>query len=245
MKFVDCIWEIENIGRRTCEITYDENETFEKELFVSKTRDFEYVVVKVPMNRPDLNIGMTEMGFTLIETQFDISKRFIDFNFEDRLVKRIYPHVTEQRIVSKEEFDNIMEKMTPNMFSTDRIYLDPHFDPECSYRRYANWMKKEFQNQTSLFTKIFYDEVDVGFGMFREIEGNIYGLLGGIYETVQSEGYGLLTSCIEFIIYHKNKQSFKKLFTAISSNNVPMVQIYNYLQFKVDKMTYVFVKHNS
>lgn len=243
MKLVDCIWEIENIGKRTCEIVYENRDVFDASILNNSIENFEYVVVKVPMNHPKINVGLSEMGFVMIETQLSISKRFLEFNFEDRLIKHLYPHVSDQVVSTKEGLDEIIDKMTPDMFSTDRIYLDSHFSHDSSCKRYANWMKTEFYNKSGIIKKIFIDDKEIGFGMTREKGGVTYGLLGGIYESEQSEGYGLLTACSGFITAKKNNCPFKKVFTAISSNNVPMLQIYNYLNFKIDNMTYVFVKH--
>ena len=243
MKIVDCIWEIENIGKRTCEITYQNKDIFELSVLKKTTQDFEYIVVKVPMNHPEINIGLANQGFTMIETQLNISKRFHDFNFEDRLVKHLYPYVSDQVVSTEEELDEIVGKMTSDMFSTDRIYLDSHFSHETSCIRYANWMKTEFKNKSGTIKKILFDGKEIGFGMSREKDGIVYGLLGGIYENDQFEGYGLLTACSGFITAKKSNRPFKKEFTSFSSNNIPMLQIYNYLNFKIDNMTYVFIKH--
>lgn len=243
MVFVDCYWELENIGKRTCEISYEEGETFDEVDFLNKTQGFEYIVVKVPMSQLSINLGLAKLGFVMMETQINISKNYQQFNFEDRLIRILYPHVEEQIVTSGSDFNRILSKITPNMFSTDRIYLDSYFNNDISRKRYTNWMKTEFQNKTSIFKKIIYNGEDVGFGMLREKNGIIHGLLGGVYELKQSEGIGFLTACSGFLTAHKNNTPFKKVVTAISSNNIAMLQIYNYLQFKVDKMTYVFVKH--
>ena len=244
MKFVDCTWEIENIGKRTCEICYEDKEVFNEELLKEKSNAFDYVVVKVPMNNSNINIGLSKMGFAMIETQLNISKKYKDFNFDDRLVKLLYNHVSDCIVTAEDDLNRILMKMTPDMFSTDRIYLDPHFSHDCSCRRYANWMKSEFRENRAIIKIIMYDGIEIGFGMSRGKGGISYGLLGGIYEGVQAEGYGFLTACAGFITAHKSNNPFIKTYTSISSNNLPMLQIYNYLNFKIDSMMYVFVKHN-
>lgn len=245
MVFTDCYWELDNIGKRTCEINYEENEMFAKDEFIEKTRGYEYIVVKVPMCCPSINTSLAHLGFTMMEAQINISKHYKQFNFEDRLIKLLYPNVEEQIISTEYDFQGIIDRITTNMFSTDRIYLDTHFNHDISRKRYTNWMRTEFNKKSSIFKKIIYKGEEVGFCMNREENGVIHGLLGGVYELNQSEGLGLLTACSGFLTAHRNNVPFKKVLTAISSNNVPMMQIYNYLQFKVDKMTYVFVKHNK
>ena len=243
MKFVDCIWEMHNLGERVCEIGVEKDDVFDKRILSDLTEGFQYVVVKVPVNRPDFNFGLSEMGYAMIETQLNISKKYKDFDFEDRLVRRLYPNVYENIVNTEEELEDVLGRVTPNMFSTDRIYLDSHFDRRCSNRRYANWTRSEFKGNKAVIKEIIFEGVKIGFEMYRKKDDIIYGLLGGIYEDEQSEGLGLLTACIGFLTAKKENDPFKKVVTSISANNVPMVQIYNYLNFKIDNMTYVFVKH--
>lgn len=244
MRFVDCIWELKNLGKRVCEISVEDEDVFDEKEIINKTNSYDYVVIKVGMNRPDFNFGLSKLGFTMVETQLSLSKSFKEFNFEDRLVKRLLPYVDEKIVTSHEELDDIIHKITPNMFSTDRIYLDPKFEKHSSMNRYSNWVRTEFESGSSIVKEIIYEDKAIGFGMLRDNKGVLLGLLGGIYEGEQSEGYGLLTACFEYLMAKKNNRSFKKIYTAISSNNYPMVQIYNYLRFKIYGMTYVFVKHN-
>lgn len=245
MKLIDCLWEQKNIGKHTCEIIFNDKESLNKEDFNDKTNSFEYVVVKVPVNNPIINMGLADMGFLFIETQMNISKRYKDFPFEDRLVKQIYPLADIDYVQSSQEFEEIFNRITPNMFITDRIYIDPYFYKEASSQRYKNWLRTEFLRGTSDVTKMIYDGKNVGFGMERTMpDGTKLGLLGGIYEEFQLNGLGLMTASVGFIHAHKTNQPFKVIKTAISSNNIPMMQFYNYLNFKIDSMTYVFVKHN-
>ena len=245
MKIIDCFWEKENIGKRVVEITVEADDVFEKELIAERTTGYDYVVVKVPMNKPEFNFGLSSLGFTIIETQMNISKRYKSFPFEDRLVKQIYPLADIDYVQSPQEFEEIFNRITPNMFITDRIYLDPYFSKEASSQRYKNWLRTEFLRGTSDVTKMIYGGKNVGFGMERTMpDGTKLGLLGGIFEEFQLNGLGLMTASVGFIHAHKTNQPFKVIKTAISSNNVPMMQFYNYLNFRIDSMTYVFVKHN-
>lgn len=90
MQITNCIWEIANLGKRTAELVVSDTDEFCRDEINKVNREFEYVVVKVPMNRPDLNFGLSALGFTLIETQINLSKHLKDFPFDDRLVRQIY-----------------------------------------------------------------------------------------------------------------------------------------------------------
>lgn len=245
MKFTDCFWELANLGERTCEICYEDKDVFDIDYFLEVSSGYDYVVAKVPMNKPLFNIGLCDLGFSMIETQINISKKYEDFNFEDRLARYMLKHVDQTIVKCKKDVEDILDRISPDMFSTDRIYLDPFFDRDFSRKRYSNWIRTEFSNQTAIITKTIYDGKEVGFGMYRDCDGVHIGLLGGVFESEQSEGLGLLTGCVGFLVGKKYNRPFKQLKTSISSNNVPMVEIYNYLNFKVDNMVYVFVKHNN
>ncbi len=246
MKVIDCYWELSNLSEKVVEIIIEKNDVPNLEKLNEIVSKYQYAVVKVPMNMPMFNIGLASSGFFLIETQLNISKRYKDFNFEDKLIRKIYPHIHSEIVNSYEALDDLLSKITPDMYSTDRIYLDPHFDHSKSSQRYINWIRTEFENNKGIVTKTFYDDKNVGFSLYRLNEqGVIHGLLGGVFEEYQDSGLGLMTASAKFIVAHKDNNPFKVIHTTISSNNVPMMQFYNYLHFKVDSMTYVFVKHNK
>ena len=246
MKVIDCYWEFDNFGEKVAEVVVENHDVFDRTEFQNINSNYQYVVVKVPMNMLSFNFGLTEMGYTMIETQINISKRYKDFNFEDRLVKNVFPHVSTTRISTREELEDIISKITPDMFSTDRIYLDPYFSHEVSSKRYINWMRTDFDKGKAIIVKTFYDDINVGFSFTHiDDDGTKHGLLGGIYEEYQDMGLGIMTAGLAFIMAKKNHSEFKVLRTAISSNNPHVWQFYNYLGFKIDKMSYVFVKHNK
>ena len=85
MKIIDCYWELKNLGEKTAEVMVEKKDSFQRDVFEDVNHKFSYVVVKVPMNMMGFNFGLSSMGFTMIETQINISKRYKKFNFEDKL----------------------------------------------------------------------------------------------------------------------------------------------------------------
>lgn len=246
MEIVNCTWELNNLGEKTVEITINEGDVFDKNEVLNVIKDYEYVVVKVPMNMPQFNYGLSQMGFTIIETQITISMKFKDFPWNDKLVNLIYPNYYSTKIETRDELEEVLGRMTPSMFKTDRIYLDPHFAHEQSCLRYKNWVRTEFEKGTADITKTFYRGDNVGFRMGRYQEDGMYkGLLAGIFEGYQEEGLGLLTVCACFLNAKKQNQNFRIHRSCISSNNRPMVQWCNYLNYDFYRMAYVFVRHNN
>lgn len=246
MIVVDCPWEIRNLGKKVLEITIEPNDQFDSNQISNIIDGSGYVVIKVPVNMPCFNMGLSQLGYTMIETQITLSKKLKDFPFEDRLIKQIYPYVSAQIVSTRSEIEDVLNKITPNMFSTDRIYLDPSFNHEMSCTRYKNWIKDEFEKGETELLKIFFGKENVGFSMGRNLaDGTHMGLLGGIYEDFQSKGLGIISASIIHIYYKKENRFLKQMRTNISSNNEPVFRCYNYLNYNFEKFTYVFVKHTQ
>lgn len=242
MKLIDCFWELDVLGCRVAEVIIDTTDVLTEKDF-DCVRDFDYVVVKVPMHMVNTNYLLSKMGFALAEVQCKLSKTYKSFDFDDKLIKYLYPDVTFSEITDRGEFDMLLDSITPNMFSTDRITLDPVFGKEKGCQRYKHWMNDAFVNGNANFMSIIYKAEPVGFSMYKTDNGVIDGILGGIFEKYQSYGIGMLTPTRHFLNAKKTNTSFKKLCTSISSNNEPVWKFYNYLNFKIDQLYYVFIKH--
>ena len=64
MKITNCFWEQVNIGKRTVEITVEATDSFSLDMLNNACNGYDYLVVKVPMNKPSFNFGLSNMGFT-------------------------------------------------------------------------------------------------------------------------------------------------------------------------------------
>ena len=245
MKIIDCYWELKNIGDTTAEIIVEKGDCYQREIFENVEQKFSYVVVKVPMSMLDFNFGLSQFGYTISEIQCKLSKKFNDFNINDKLIQIVYEDVTFREIHDEALFNEVLDSITPNMFSTDRITLDPHYGPNIGCQRYKNWMQTAFENKTSSFLATFYKGQLAGFSMYKKEKDNVEGILGGNFSKFQSSALGIVTPTRHFLHAYKNNENFKKYHTSISTNNVPVWQLYNYLHYKIDQLYYVFVKHNN
>ena len=81
----------------------------------------------------------------------------------------------------------------------------------------------------------------VGFRLYKVVDGVYHGLLGGIFEEYQGKGLGMLTSLGGYLC-SQNDSNIKKIETKISSNNMEVLKLYNYLDFRIDNIHNVFVK---
>lgn len=241
MEIIDCYWEMRNLNSKVVEVEINQIDTFQ-EFDFSIINGYDYIVVKVPVNKPDFNFGLAQQGFTMIELQMDMSVRLKEFDFQNKLLKWILPYTTFEEVKTFNELDFVIGQMTPGMFSTDRISLDVLFGLDKGCKRYQNWIFDEYSNHRSKIIKIVFKEIDVGFMMYRE-DKNIRGLLGGIYNQYQDKGLGLLIPCTLPIYVNKTQLLVSKITANISSNNQPVWELYENFGYKATNPHYVFVKH--
>lgn len=244
MKIIDCFWELKNLDSRVVEISIDKEDILDVDELLEGINNYDYAVVRVPTNRVDVNIKLAELSFTFIECQYRISKSLQSFDFSNPLVKRIIPKIQFKEIRDRNDLEIILSQMTENMFSSDRITLDQNLGPKYGLRRYSNWLVTEFENNTSKILLAYYKNNPVGFSMYRECCNNVEALLGGLFEKYQALGLGILTPSILFLYSLTGEEhKFDKMITSISSNNMPVIEWYNYLGFNLLNTTYVYVKH--
>src|SRR3989339_418521 len=79
MRVVDAIWEKRNLGVDCKEIVIEDSDFItvvkKKELLLLNTP---YVVVKVPVNRFDINTYLSNLGFTYIEGSINFQLRLFE-----------------------------------------------------------------------------------------------------------------------------------------------------------------------
>lgn len=241
MIITDCFWEFENLGLKTISFDADIDDVFNKDCF--NTTVYEYLVARIPAGKADFIFGLPEIGFVQVESQFSISKTFSSIDFSNALIKSLEKKIDFKEIETIDDLGHIFEKMTKNMFTTDRICLDPKMGPEMALKRYKNWMKTELKEKNLIILQVNIRGINVGFSMFKIKGDKCFVYLGGIYEDYQKMGIGLLTPLSPAFYMRKNNITCRLLETQISSNNYPVIELYNYLGYKLDKVTNVFVKH--
>lgn len=241
---VDAIWEKENIGSNVIEITIEHDDVLQNADFEKQLSEYDYIVVKVPANKTDFNWYLGENGFTMIETQLKLSKDIKDFDLNDRFIKRLLPNVTYKIIEDESDINLILNRITPNMFLTDRITLDPVFGTEIGCKRYKNYIRNSFLTKKLEIIGVFFKEHLVGFDMHQFKDGVCYGKLGGIFDDVKIPGLGFLTVCAPLLFAHE-KYGVTRFVPDISTNNIPVFNLYDYFHFHIEGITYVFVKHSK
>lgn len=241
MKVVDCIWELKNLDKKTVEISVGKEDIFSRDIIEQSISNYEYAVVKVPMDMPSFNIGLSNMGFVCIETQVNVGINLHDFDFSK--VEHLYSDTSYELINNDDDFTSVVSNLLPGMFSTDRISLDPQFGEAIACRRYINWLTFEYESKRSQLIKVIYKNEHIGFMLIKTDGDTIDLILNGLYKQYQGKGLGILTPASPMMYVKKNSLNITKEVTSISSNNIPVVKLYNRLNFQLLQQTYVFVKH--
>jgi len=239
MNITECPWEIKNLNKRVVEVTISEND-FDINQILELEKSHDYIAVKVEVNKPNVYIKLQELGFYFIESQLSISKKVKDLNINDKTLNYLTNNYSIKDITTKACIDELLSKLTNNTFSTDRIYIDPQLGPNLSLNRYRNWIASEYLN--SKLSWIVHDNEKIGFALYKVSNGSFIGLLGGVFDEYQGCGHGIATAMAWYLYYLKNK-NIKSVKTKISSNNTPMLQLYNYYNFKIESIHNVFIKH--
>lgn len=241
MKVVDCIWELKNLDKKTVEISVGKEDIFSRDIIEQIISNYEYAVVKVPMDMPSFNIGLSNMGFVCIETQMNVGINLHDFDFSK--VEHLYSDTSYELINNDDDFTSVVSNLLPGMFSTDRISLDSQFGEAIACRRYINWLTFEYESKRSQLIKVIYKNEHIGFMLIKTDGDTIDLILNGLYKQYQGKGLGILTPASPMMYVKKNSLNITKEVTSISSNNIPVVKLYNRLNFQLLQQTYVFVKH--
>lgn len=241
MRIIDCKWEKENIGSTVFEVGIEKGDIFSPD-FLQGVPACDYLVVKVPTGMTDFNWYLGTQGFTLVETQIKYSGTISAFDYNDRFVRKLLPRITYKVVEGLSDAEEIAGRITPGMFRTDRISLDPSFGPDKGCRRYRNYLLNSFRSGQNEITGIYFDGELAGFEMYELKGETCWGKLGGIYPDSKVPGLGFLVACAP-LLFTSERYGARRFVADVSSNNMPVVGLYEYLHFRMEGMTYVFAKH--
>ncbi len=244
MKIIDAYWEQRNIGVKAFEIELSNNDCLESVITSEQeiiSKGAEYIVVKIPVNMPELLFGLPKLGYTFVETAFSISLRKDNYIVPPSIA-RLDRGVEVRQVIKDVEIGNILSSIKDNMFDTDRISIDPYFTKFQSSNRYFCWTSDMINSGCKVYNVSIKDK-DFGFFINKEIDSStMYPVLGGIYTEYKGKGSGCIMSkkCIDTIWL----TGINKIISTVVSNNLPILKIWLSFGTKIDNLNYVFVKHN-
>ena len=140
MKFIETYWDDKSLGMATYEIICEDKDTAE---LISKSikeivdRGNNYIVVKVPILRYDINSILSATGFIFVETQLTLhicANKFYSYTINQ---EKGYDISIREEIKTMDQLENIISLIGNNMFVTDRISLHNKFGKEYANIRYT------------------------------------------------------------------------------------------------------------
>ena len=167
MKVLDCPWELNDIGKKTVQLNYTNEDIYSSEEVGEAVKNSQYLVAKVPCGNVDCLMGLQDDGFEVLETQIKLFKDLMSFVVDAKAFDNIFEDVSFCKVNGDSDFANMTNYIDENMFTTDRITLDKHFGPVVGRKRYVGWMKNEYVAKTSSFWWINKERQPIGFMMLR------------------------------------------------------------------------------
>jgi len=242
MKIVDAFWEKCNLGVDCTEITIEKEDcVIQLEEIANLLDTSEYIVVKVPVARMDINEYLTKRDFIFVEGSINFQ-----LNIKEAVLTPLQQRLNAA--ISYEEMDEndlleLYAEIEKGLFKTDRILLDNKFTELQAAKRYINWIKDELAKTTQVY-KIVYKEDAIGFFTFKEVSENIYyPFLAGLYEQYSNSGLGFTT--LRKPIEEAFKRNGKSISTYVSTNNPYVIRVHTQQGFSISDIQYVYIKHNS
>ena len=242
MKIIDAFWEKRNLGVSCTEIMIEKDDHVSCVDKISSTLEAsDYLVVKVPIGRFDINESLTQNGFVFVEGSINFHlnvKDAILSPLQQRLNNVVtYSEMTESDLIQ------LFNEIGAGMFKTDRILLDSCFTEKQAATRYVNWIKDEIGKAAQVY-KIVYKEDSIGFFAFKKVGDDVYyPFLAGLYEKFANSGLGFAT--LRKPIEEAIKRNGKAISTYVSTNNHSVLRAHTQQGFSINELQYVFVKHTK
>jgi hypothetical protein len=242
MKIVDAFWEKRNLSVNTIEITLENSDSLNdvvKNIESLLSTDVQYLVVKVPISRVEINSFLNINGFCFIECLFNVEldvKKFSAGGLLKRVVNRL-----NYNLFDSDDLVELKNELESGIFENDRISCDEKFGKQKAARRYINWIEDEMRANSEVF-KVLHNDQSLGFFTLKETDnGNYYPFLAGLYSKYSNSGLG--GGLITLPILEVQKRGGSRVSTIISSNNMAVLRTHISLGYTIINSHYVFVKH--
>ena len=232
MKIVEATWEVRNLGRRAFEISLDKRDCQDVDKVLSGLMDPQYngayVTVKLPAGNLACLHALEDFGFRFLENQLEVRYALSKYKTPPQIQNLIVPVSIKEIPHVLAEWKVIADKITPDLFETDRISLDPFWGPETGCRRYRNWLL-DMCERDDAHLLVFGDPddpaVEYGFTLDRLDEGNgvLHGILGGVFCDCDKPGIGF--SIYDASFRNDVLRGARVLVSAISSNNPAVIAV--------------------
>jgi hypothetical protein len=243
MKIIEAVWEQRNLGVTCAEIEISASDTSNAVRNAVLSRHEQYLVAKVSPANTEVMFALQNMGFTYIETLFEVVYRI---GKEKPMPEICRPFADDvgYHIADKAETERILEFVASgSLFSTDRIALDPYFSRKAAGQRYAYWMQDVLFSGKAVLLLCDYCGKSIGFTVAADKGSFLDMILGGAFPDTIGSGLGVVNAyCGLLYTYETGK---KKVVSHVSSNNFQMFKIDIQLGNQVRTLTNNFILHQK
>jgi hypothetical protein len=218
MKIIDAIWDEKVTGLKTCEIVFEETDTFQSYLEADIENNFKFSVTKIPIGNIELVHNLEDIGYRYLENQLDISFNVDQIEYINPIWQRLFYGFSYKLIREKEEIDNVKLQVSEGMFEADRYSRDPFWKSDISSRRYVNWIDDLFKKEQVKFYVMIKNEKEVGFFTIKaESQTTISCPIAGIYNQYKFSGYIFVLAW--YLLILSRETGAKRWISSISTNN--------------------------
>ena len=225
IEIIDAFWEKRNLGVSVSEVIINKEANI-SELSAIQELDSDLIYAKVQHENTEVIEKLILDNFKYSENQFSIQKRLKNFSI-NKIYKKLIRFLDTTVINTLEDAKVIFEELDKNLFTTDRIALDTTLGVKAANNRYKNWITDIINSgdYECCIIRTQQDSIPVGFYINRYNENTANCILGAVFNEFKSRGIG---HCfIYFALENAIKNNCKILKTQISSNNVPVFNIYS------------------
>jgi hypothetical protein len=221
----DAFWEKRNLGVSVNEVVVNEKASVNELDSICRIKGG-LIYVKIHCENTAAVEKLSQDNFVYIENQLLIQKRLQKIAVPDLYVKTL--RFLEPCIINSiEEAQTIFDELDRDLFTTDRIAVDNNFGTKTANLRYKNWISDmiisgDFE---CAIIKTKSESVPVAFYINKYDGKTANCILGGVFNNYKNRGIG--HSFIYFAIENSIKNNCKILKAQVSSNNVPVLNIYS------------------
>ena len=239
MKVVDAFWEKRNLGVAAVSFHIGAEDTLNEVLPIIKTNKTAYQTAIVDPSRSEIMLELQINGFTFIECSLSLEASADGIDVPKTL-RRFLPQMS-YRPATDVEIQSIKSAVeSGELFTTDKISLDPFFGVKKAGIRYSFWIDDLIKTGKTVYAITFKDTV-IAFEIAGFSEGTVEYYLGGMLPSVYSRMMGALISAPGNVYWKEQGASLFR--TSVSSNNMAILKIHQSYGFKIVKCKYVLVKH--
>ena len=244
MNIVSAYWEKENLDLNVAEVHFENGELIHRDS-LCVLDEYDYIVANVPVMNNKLIHQLENDGYRFLESILSLEL----FGLSTYKVPSIFDIYTSSiesiRVTDEETINNIYNEIDNNIFTTDRVSIDPMLGVEYAAKRFKNWIRNSLlESDKSYLYVVRFDAKLIGFFLLQEHDKNLFtSVVAGLFNNYINSGLG--GAVLVAPVLEAKKLGGKKIVTRNSLNNTESLKFHLELGYKLNKGNYVFRKFKS